>query len=130
MISTLGGKISSSQLIRYVPIQLGSKVIKTDLLLLHLEGMDIILGMDWMTKHKVLLDISSRVIEIDSAYNGATTLYLPQQEYFYSCVPMSFQTICLGCHQIRTSSSLLSSNLAQLLFPRGHIECHQMNWPS
>jgi hypothetical protein len=34
----------------------------------------------------VLLDISSRVIEIDSPYNGATTLYLPQQEYFYSCV--------------------------------------------
>jgi hypothetical protein len=48
--------------------------------------MDIILGMDWMTKHKVLLDISSRVIEIDSPYNGATTLYLPQQQYFYSCV--------------------------------------------
>jgi hypothetical protein len=48
--------------------------------------MDIILGMDWMTKHKVMLDISSRVIEIDSAYEGATTLYLPQQEYFHSCV--------------------------------------------
>jgi hypothetical protein len=65
---------------------LGSKVIKTDLVLLHFEGMDIILGMDWMTKHKVLLDISSRVIEIDSPCDGAITLYLPQQEYFYSCV--------------------------------------------
>jgi hypothetical protein len=39
-----------------------------------------------MTKHKVLLDISSWVIEIDSPHNGATTLYLPQQEYCYSCV--------------------------------------------
>jgi hypothetical protein len=39
-----------------------------------------------MTKHKVLLDISSRVVEIDSPYDGATTLYLPQQEYLYSCV--------------------------------------------
>jgi hypothetical protein len=85
MISTPGGRIGSNQLIRYVPIQLGSKVIKTDLVLLPLEGMDIILGMDWMTKHKVILDISSRVIEIDSPYNEATTLYLPQQEYFYSC---------------------------------------------
>jgi hypothetical protein len=86
MISTPGGKINSNQLIRYVPIQLGSKVIKTDLVLLSLEGMDIILGMDWMTKHKVMLDISSRVIEIDSPYEGATTLYLPQQKYFHSCV--------------------------------------------
>jgi hypothetical protein len=41
--------------------------------------MDIILGIDWMTKYKVLLDISSRVIEIDSPYNGATTLYLPNK---------------------------------------------------
>jgi hypothetical protein len=86
MISTPGGKINSNQLIRYVPIQLGSKVIKTDLVLLSLEGMDIILGMDWMTKHKVMLDISSRFIEIDSPYEGATTLHLPQQEYFHSCV--------------------------------------------
>jgi hypothetical protein len=86
MISTPGGKIGSNQLIRYVPIQLDSKIIKTDLVLLPLEDMDIILGMDWMTKHKVLLDISSRVIEIDSPYNGATTLYLPQQEYIHSCV--------------------------------------------
>jgi hypothetical protein len=86
MISTLGGKIDSNQLIRQVPIQLGSKVVKTDLVLLPLEGMDIILGMDWMTKHKVLLDISFWVIEIDSPYDGATTLYLPQQEYLYSCV--------------------------------------------
>jgi hypothetical protein len=39
-----------------------------------------------MTKHKVMLDISSRVIEIDSPYEGATTLYLPQQKYFHSCV--------------------------------------------
>jgi hypothetical protein len=69
-----------------VPIQLGSKEIKTDLVLLPLEGMDIILGIDWMTKHKVLLDISSRVIEIDSPYEGATILYLPQQEHFNSCV--------------------------------------------
>jgi hypothetical protein len=86
MISTPRGKIGSNQVIRFVPIQLGSKVIKTHLVLLPLEGMDIILGMDWMTKHKVLLDISSRVIEIDSPYNRAITLYLPQQEYFYSCV--------------------------------------------
>jgi hypothetical protein len=83
MISTPGGKIGSNQ---QVPIQLGSKKIKTDLVLLPLEGMDIIPGIDWMTKHKVLLDIFSRVIEIDSPYDGATTLYLPQQEYFHSCV--------------------------------------------
>jgi hypothetical protein len=72
-------------MVRSVPIQLGSKEIKTDLVLLNLEGIDVILGTNWMTEHRVLLDISTRVIEIDSPYHGATTLYLPQQEYFHSC---------------------------------------------
>src|SRR6185436_11644798 len=78
-------KIASNQIIRHVPIKLGSKLIKTDLILLNLEGMDVILGMDWMTRHNVLLDISSRAIEIDSPYQGATILYLPQRECFNSC---------------------------------------------
>jgi hypothetical protein len=72
-------------MIRSIPIQLGSQVIKTDLVLLNLEGIDVILGTNWMTEHRVLLDISSRVIEIDSPYHGTTTLYLPQQEYLHSC---------------------------------------------
>jgi hypothetical protein len=48
-ITTPGGKIASNQLIRNVPIKLGSKIIKTNLILLALEGIDIILGVDWMT---------------------------------------------------------------------------------
>ena len=68
-----------------MPIQLGSKLIKTDLISLSLEGMDVILGMDWMTQHRVLLDISSQAVEIDSPSQGDTTLYLPPQEYITPC---------------------------------------------
>jgi hypothetical protein len=57
MISTSGGKISSNQIIRHVPIKLGCIIIKTDLIHLPLEGMDIILGINWMTLHRVTLDI-------------------------------------------------------------------------
>jgi hypothetical protein len=85
MISTPGEKVTSNQMVKSVPIQLGSKLIKTDLVLLNLEGIDVILGTNWMTEHRVLLDISSRVIEIDSPHQRATTLYLPQQEYLHSC---------------------------------------------
>jgi predicted aspartyl protease len=46
MITTPGGKIVSNQILRCVPIQLGSKLIKTDLISLSLESMDVILGMD------------------------------------------------------------------------------------
>jgi hypothetical protein len=37
---------------------MGSKTIHSDLIILVLEGMDIILGMDWMNRHKIILDIS------------------------------------------------------------------------
>jgi predicted aspartyl protease len=58
-IITPGGKILSNQICRKVPIQLGSYPIKTDLLVMDLKGMDVLLGMDWMTQYHVSLDISS-----------------------------------------------------------------------
>jgi hypothetical protein len=84
-ITTPSGKISSNQICRKVPIQLGSHLIKTNLLLLDLEGMDVLLGMNWMTQHQVSLDISSRTVEIDSPEYEPTILYLPQWECINSC---------------------------------------------
>jgi hypothetical protein len=86
MVASPGGKITSNQICRDVPIQMGSNLIKTDLILLNLEGMDILLGMDWMTRHQVSLHISSRAVEIDSPNYKATILYLPQREYINSCI--------------------------------------------
>jgi hypothetical protein len=85
MIATPGGKVGSNQLIRNVPIKLGGKIIKTGLILLALEGIDIILGVDWMTWHGVTLDLSSRAVEINSPTQGATTLYSPLRECTNSC---------------------------------------------
>jgi hypothetical protein len=84
-IATPGGKIASNQIYRRVPIQLGSNLIKTDLLLLDLEGMDVLLGMDWMTRHRESLDIFSRAMEIDSPHHETTILYLSQWECNNSC---------------------------------------------
>jgi len=70
MISTPGGKVASNQIVHNAPLKMGSKTIPTTLILLPLEGMDIILGMDWMKRHGVLLDISSRAVEIDSPTHG------------------------------------------------------------
>jgi hypothetical protein len=47
--------------------------------------MDVILGMDWMTQHKVVLDISDRVVEINSPTVEHTTLYLPFKDGTDSC---------------------------------------------
>jgi hypothetical protein len=84
-IITPGGQITSNILICGVCLGLGSK-IPTNLIVINLVGMDVILGMDWMTQHKVVLDISDRVVEINSPTVGHTTLYLPFKDGTDSCL--------------------------------------------
>jgi hypothetical protein len=84
-IITPGGQITSSTLICGVCLGLGSKIVPTNLIAINLEGMDVILGMDWMTQHRVVLDISDRVVEINSPTVGHTTLYLPFKDGTDSC---------------------------------------------
>jgi hypothetical protein len=84
-IITPSGNISSHTLAFGVPLKLGSKTIQSNLIAISLEGIDVILGMDWMTQHKLVLDISDRVVTINSTTVGHTTLYLPFKDGTNSC---------------------------------------------
>jgi hypothetical protein len=68
-----------------VPIKFGSLIIKTTLLILGLDSVDIILGTDWLSRHRAVIDIAARAIEIHSPTCGETTLYLPNQGCNRSC---------------------------------------------
>jgi hypothetical protein len=85
MIATPGGKIATNQLNRNVPIQLGRKIIKTTLLILWMDNVDIILGTDCMTQHQVVLHVAKYIVEVHSPTCGKFTLYLPSQETTRSC---------------------------------------------
>jgi hypothetical protein len=85
MIATPRGKIATNQLNQSVPIQLGSHIVKTTLLVLGLENVDIILGANWMTLHQAVLDVASRIVEINSPSCGNFTLILPSQGSTQSC---------------------------------------------
>jgi hypothetical protein len=85
MIATPGGKVATNQLNQSVPIRLGSHIVKTTLLILGLENVDIILGANWITRHQVVLDIASRIVEIKSPICGSFTLFLPNQDSTRSC---------------------------------------------
>jgi hypothetical protein len=63
----------------------GAKILKTTLLILGLENVDIILGANWMTQHRVVLDVAARALETCSPTFGDLTLYLPSQETARSC---------------------------------------------
>jgi hypothetical protein len=147
MISTPGSKIASNQIIRHVPIKLVSIIIKTDLILFPLEGMDIILGMNWMTLHGVTLDILARAVEINSPDHGAITLYLPFQECINSCafamVESKLEEIPMVCEYADVFSDdlprmppdrdiefVMNCSQALHLSPKDPTECHPRSWPS
>jgi hypothetical protein len=84
-IATPGARVATYQINRQVPIKLGSLVIKTTLLILGLDSVDIILGTDWLSRHHAVIDIAARAIEIHSPTCGEVTLYLPNQGCTRSC---------------------------------------------
>jgi hypothetical protein len=56
---------------------LDERVFETDLIILSGQGIDVILGMSWMKWHKDVLDISMRLVHLDSLVYGKVTLHLP-----------------------------------------------------
>jgi hypothetical protein len=103
-ITTPGGSISSHLVTFGVPLRLGSRVIQSNLITIKLEGMDVILGMELMTQHKVVLDISDRVVEINSPTVGHTTLYLPFKDgtdsYAYVTIISPLNEIPVVCEYL------------------------------
>jgi hypothetical protein len=64
-------------MVQKVPLNLDGQVFETDLIILSGQGLDVILGMSWMKKHKVMLDISVRLVHLNSPVYGKVTLHLP-----------------------------------------------------
>ena len=85
MIAMPRGKVATYQLNRQVLIKFGSIVVGTTLLIMGLESVDIILGTDWLSRHQVMIDFTTRAIEIHSLICGEITLYLPSQGCTRSC---------------------------------------------
>jgi hypothetical protein len=101
VVATAGGRILSNTITKVVPLQLGSKTFLTNLIHLGLGGLDVILGMNWMTQHQVVLDIATRTIEIHSPTSGHTILYLPKVEgtnpCSYAAVTIQLEDIPVLC---------------------------------
>ncbi len=56
LISTPGGRVVTKQTVMHAPLALAGKLYKPSLIVLDGQGLDIILGMEWMRAHKALLD--------------------------------------------------------------------------
>jgi hypothetical protein len=77
VISTPGCRVDVDRLVRRAPLDLAGRVFKTDLIVLNGQGLDVILGMSWMKWHKATLDISARLVHLNSPVYEKVTLHLP-----------------------------------------------------
>jgi hypothetical protein len=69
--------VVADRMVRKIPLELTGQVFPTNLLILKGQGIDIILGMRRMKMHEAILDISARLVHLDSPASGNFTLHLP-----------------------------------------------------
>jgi hypothetical protein len=69
--------VDADRIVRKVPLDLSGRIFEIDLIVLSGQGIDVILGMSWMKRHKTVLDISARLVHLNSPVYGKVTLHLP-----------------------------------------------------
>jgi hypothetical protein len=97
---------------RKIPLELVGRVFSTTLIILEGQGIDVILGMNWMKMHRVVLDISARLVQLDSPIYGKVSLQLPPvarlQASVYAVIAKSLDEI----HVVREYSDVFPNDLS------------------
>jgi hypothetical protein len=66
VVSSPGGDMSAGQVCPMVNIKIGGVDFIIYLIILDSKGIDVILGMDWLSKHKVLIDCARKSMTLTS----------------------------------------------------------------
>jgi hypothetical protein len=66
--------VVANQIARKIPLELAGQVFHTTLIILEDQGIDAILRMNWMKMHRVVLDISTHLVHLDSPIYGKVSL--------------------------------------------------------
>jgi hypothetical protein len=64
IISSPGGDMPARQLCPKVSLKIRGFDFVTNLIVLESKGIDVILGMDWLSKHKVLIDCAKKFVKL------------------------------------------------------------------
>jgi hypothetical protein len=67
----------ANQIARDVLLELAGQVFPTHLIVYDGQGIYVILGMSWMKLHRAILDITKRLVYLDSLIYGKVALHLP-----------------------------------------------------
>jgi hypothetical protein len=76
-ITTPGRHVVANCMVCAVPLEIVGRVFPASPIILEGQGIDVILGMNWMKRHKAILDISAGLIHLDSPIFDKVSLQLP-----------------------------------------------------
>jgi hypothetical protein len=100
-ISTPRGRVVANQMACKIPLELAGQLFHTTLIILEDQGINVILGMNWMKMHRVVLEISTHLVHLDSPIYGKVSLQLPPiahlQASVYAVVAKSLDEIHVVC---------------------------------
>src|SRR6266542_7081957 len=78
-IQSPGGRLSARTIVRDFPLDLDGSTYLTSPLILHHQGIDLILGVDWMNQHGAVIDTSTRTVSLNAPDSTrCKTLSLPK----------------------------------------------------
>ncbi|WVZ52299.1 hypothetical protein U9M48_003373 [Paspalum notatum var. saurae] len=83
-ITALWSPIDTSLGVRHLKLEIGAETFIINPVVLPHQGIDIILGMNWMTENNAVLDIGSRTIQLRSRVSGK---YVTSRTYFRKKLP-------------------------------------------
>jgi hypothetical protein len=76
-ITTPGGRVIADHMVHAIPLELVRRVFPTSLIILEGQGIDVILCMNWMKRHKAILDISACLVHLDSPIFDKVSMQFP-----------------------------------------------------
>src|SRR5438105_2166029 len=87
-IQSPGGRLLTRYIVRNLPLDLDGSTYLTSPLILHHQGIDLILGVDWMNRHRAVIDTSTRTVSLNAPDSTRRiTLSLPEH-------PVHSGTVC------------------------------------
>ena len=86
VISPLGHSVKVDKLFRAVPLETQDKIFVGDLMELPFGDFDLILGMDWLTKHKVTLDCAAKRMVLRTTENEEIMVIGERRDYLSNVV--------------------------------------------
>jgi hypothetical protein len=114
VISTPRGRVDVDQIVCKAPLELAGRAFSTDLIILKGQGLDVILGLRWMKRHRAVLDITGRLVHLDSPVYGKVIFHLPTVSRIKASLHHVVELKLEDIHVVQEFSDVFPDDLSEM----------------